>query len=105
VLAGYIVELIFTPMHLVPVNRHLSIIDAGISWNYTTWLNIVFILIGLALLVVFFRSGSGSMLTMMGGSPDAGDNHSGDDHSMHNHSGSQDPAPRHPDSSGHDEQR
>ena len=85
VLAGYIVELIFTPLHLVPTNRHLSIIDAGISWNYTTWLNIAFILIGLALLVVFFRTGSGSMLTMMGGSPDSGRDHGGDDPSKHTH--------------------
>jgi hypothetical protein len=48
---------------LVPTNRHLSIVDAGITWNYTTWLNIIFIVIGAILLVVFFRSGSG----MMGG--------------------------------------
>ncbi len=87
VLAGYVVELIFTPLHLVPTNRHLSIIDAGISWNYTTWLNIVFILIGLALLVVFFRTGSGSMLKMMGGSPDSGENTSGENDSKENRSG------------------
>ncbi|HEY1530206.1 MAG TPA: permease [Galbitalea sp.] len=70
VLAGYAVELIFTPLGLVPHNRHLAILEAGISWDYTTWLNIVFILVGMALLVVFFRSGSGSMVKMMGGSPD-----------------------------------
>ncbi|MEO8222407.1 MAG: permease [Specibacter sp.] len=99
VLAGYIVELIFTPLHLVPTNRHLSIIDAGISWNYTTWLNIAFILIGLALLVVFFRTGSGSMLKMMGGSPDSGHDHTGEDHSndghpMDHHPSHQNHAPR-----------
>ena len=87
VLAGYVVELIFTPLHLVPTNRHLSIIDAGISWNYTTWLNIVFILIALVLLVVFFRTGSGGMLKMMGGSPDTGENTSGENTSGHEHSG------------------
>jgi uncharacterized membrane protein YraQ (UPF0718 family) len=68
-LAGYVVEIIFTPLGLVPTNRHLSITDVGITWNYTTWLNIVFIIIGIALLAVFYRSGSGSMLRMMGGSP------------------------------------
>jgi uncharacterized membrane protein YraQ (UPF0718 family) len=97
VLAGYVVELIFTPLHLVPTNRHLSIIDAGISWNYTTWLNIVFILIALALLVVFFRTGSGSMLTMMGGTPDPEGNNpegntSGEDTSGHKHTGHESPA-------------
>ncbi len=94
VLAGYVVELIFTPLHLVPADRNLSIVEAGISWNYTTWLNIVFILIALVLVVVFFRSGSGSMLKMMGGAPDAGHDHSGDDDSDH-----EGPAHRHPDSS------
>ena len=99
VLAGYVVELTFTPLHLVPTNRHLAIIDTGIGWNYTTWLNIAFILIGLALLVVFFRSGSGSMLKMMGGSPGSGHDHSGDDHSTHGRSDHEDHAHRHPDSS------
>ena len=70
--AGYLVELIFTPLHLVPSNRHLSIVNSTISWNYTTWLNIVFLLLAAILLIVFFRSGSGSMLKMMGGAPDAG---------------------------------
>jgi uncharacterized protein len=71
VLAGYAIELIITPLGLVPHNRHLAILDSGFSWNYTTWLNIVFVLVGAALLVVFLRSGSGSMLRMMGGSPES----------------------------------
>lgn len=71
-LAGYVVELIFTPVGLVPTDRHLAAIVAGISWNYTTWLNIAFIALGAILLIVFFRSGSGMMLRMMGGSPSTG---------------------------------
>lgn len=69
-LAGYLVELIFTPLGLVPTNRHLTAVDAGISWNYTTWLNIAFLAIGAILVTVFLRSGSGMMLRMMGGAPD-----------------------------------
>ncbi|RFA06495.1 hypothetical protein B7R54_19195 [Subtercola boreus] len=84
VLAGYAVELIFTPLSLVPTNRNLTIVDDGISWNYTTWLNIIFILLGAVLVIVFYRSGSGPMLKMMGGSPDAGHDH---DHSDHHQSG------------------
>lgn len=72
VVAGYLVELIFTPLHLVPSNRSVMLMDSGLSWNYTTWLNIVFLAIALVLIVVFVRSGSWSMLRMMGGSPDAG---------------------------------
>lgn len=69
--AGYVVELIFTPLHLVPTNRQLTIVDSGISFNYTTWLNIAFLLLAAFLLIVFYRSGSGPMLRMMGGSPAA----------------------------------
>ncbi|MDP9028735.1 MAG: permease [Actinomycetota bacterium] len=94
-LAGYVVELIFTPLHLVPTNRHLSIVDAGVSWNYTTWLNIAFILIGLILLIVFFRSGSGTMLNMMGGSPDASHDHDSHDHTAHEHHHPDDSPERH----------
>jgi uncharacterized membrane protein YraQ (UPF0718 family) len=86
-LAGYIVELIFTPLALVPTNRHLSVVDVGISWNYTTWLNIIFITLGVILLIVFYRSGSGMMLRIMGGSPDADHNHHDHtEHSDHDHS-------------------
>ncbi|WP_392341562.1 permease (plasmid) [Leifsonia sp. P73] len=70
VLAGYAVELVFTPLGLVPQDRNLAIGQGGISWNYTTWLNIVFIALAGFLLVVFFRTGSGPMLRMMGGRPD-----------------------------------
>jgi uncharacterized membrane protein YraQ (UPF0718 family) len=77
-IAGYLVELLFTPLHLVPTNRNLTIIDSGISWNYTTWLNIAFLVLAAILLVVFFRSGSGSMLRMMGGSPETGHEHEHD---------------------------
>jgi uncharacterized membrane protein YraQ (UPF0718 family) len=87
VLAGYVVELLFTPLGLVPHNRNLTILDPGVSWNYTTFLNIAFIILTTILLIVFFRSGSGSMLKMMGGSPDSGHDHGSHDHGSHNHSG------------------
>ena len=70
VVAGYAVELIFTPIGLIPTNRHLSIVTSTITWNYTTWLNIVFLASAALLLAVFIRTGSWSMLRMMGGAPD-----------------------------------
>ncbi|MBW4043320.1 MAG: permease [Acidobacteria bacterium] len=69
--AGYVVELLFTPLGLVPSNRNVSMLESSISWNYTTWLNIVFLALAAFLLVWFFRSGSGPMLRMMGGSAEA----------------------------------
>jgi uncharacterized membrane protein YraQ (UPF0718 family) len=70
VLAGYAVELIFNLLHLVPGQRTASVIEAHIAWNYTTWLNIAFLILAAVLLARFFTSGGLPMLTMMGGSPD-----------------------------------
>jgi uncharacterized protein len=65
--------------HLVPRQRNASVIEASISWNYTTWLNIAFLVLAAALLVRFFTSGGMPMLRMMGGSPEdaAHDDHHG----------------------------
>jgi uncharacterized membrane protein YraQ (UPF0718 family) len=82
VLAGYAVELIFKLAHLVPRQRNATVIEAQVSWNYTTWLDIVFLILAAVLLVRFFTSGGLAMLRMMGGSP--GDV-ARDDH--HNHEG------------------
>ncbi len=74
-LAGYVVEIVFGGLGLVPSPATATIPDEGVSWNYTTWLNIVFGLLAVVLLVRFFRTGGMSMLRMMGGPPDA--EHSG----------------------------
>lgn len=73
VIAGYVVELLFTPLGLVPQDRALTIAEGGIQWNYTTWLNIIFLILAAFLIVTFFRTGSGRMLSMMGGVPEGVD--------------------------------
>jgi uncharacterized membrane protein YraQ (UPF0718 family) len=77
VVAGYAVELIFKLLHLVPGQRNASVMEAHISWDYTTWLNIAFLLLAVLLLVRFFTSGGRPMLRMMGGSPDGEHHHPG----------------------------
>src|SRR6266566_1731328 len=69
VAAGYIVEFLFGGLGLIPAERTAKVTDTGIQWNYTTVLNIVFLLLAGALLVRFFSSGGGPMLKMMDGSP------------------------------------
>ena len=82
VLAGYIVEFTFSGLGLIPASRTAKVGETGIVWNYTTYLNIVFITVAVALVVRFFRSGGGAMLKMMGGGPGAaGDQHAG--HAAH----------------------
>jgi uncharacterized membrane protein YraQ (UPF0718 family) len=71
VLAGYLIEIIFTPLHLVPSgHRHASVGEAAITWNYTTFLNIGFLLLAAALVWRFLVTGGREMLAMMGGGPD-----------------------------------
>jgi uncharacterized membrane protein YraQ (UPF0718 family) len=72
VTAGYVVELLFGGLDLVPDPADAKIPMEGVSWNYTTWLNIAFLLLAAALCVRFWRTGGVPMLRMMGGSPDTG---------------------------------
>ena len=43
--------------------------STSITWNYTTWLNILVLLLAAALVARFFRTGGRPMLAMMGGNP------------------------------------
>jgi uncharacterized membrane protein YraQ (UPF0718 family) len=83
VIAGYLVELIFTALHLVPTGaRHATVGQTGISWNYTSWLNIVFLFLAATLIWRFYATGGRHMLTVMGGGPDPTSEHG---QSGHNH--------------------
>ena len=87
VIAGYLVELLFGATGLIPAQRNATVMHAEISWNYTTWLNIIFLLIAAMLVARFVTSGGGPMLRMMGGSPDSADPH------HHHHHDAGDPHP------------
>ena len=71
VVAGYLIEVVFGLLHLVPAARKAQVIEAHISWNYTSVLNIVFLVLAAALVVRFVRSGGIPMLEMMNGEPEA----------------------------------
>ncbi|WP_405867091.1 permease [Streptomyces sp. NBC_01515] len=83
--AGYIVEFAFGGLGLIPDQADAKIPDDGITWNYTTWLNIVFLLLAASLVVRFLRSGGPAMLRMMGGSPDQGEQEHAHEHHDHHH--------------------
>ena len=70
VMAGYAVELLFGASGLIPLTRNAKVLNATVSWDYTTYLNIVFIVVAVALVWRFFRSGGAMMLKMMGGNPE-----------------------------------
>ncbi|WP_244975631.1 permease [Mycobacterium kubicae] len=91
VAAGYLVELLFGAADLIPSQRNAMVMESGISWNYTTWLNIVFLVVAAVLVARFFTTGGMPMLRMMGGSPDAEHDHGG--HECHGDQGGH--APEH----------
>lgn len=72
VVAGYLVELVFGTTHLTPTQRNAMVLEASISWNYTTWLNIGFLVLAIILVARFIASDGLPMVRMMGGAPDGG---------------------------------
>ena len=63
--AAYIVELIFGIAGLVPQHYSAQIFEAHITWNYTTWLNVVFLGVAALLVWRFLKTGGPEMLRMM----------------------------------------
>ncbi|MFE3644928.1 permease [Streptomyces sp. NPDC059169] len=69
VLAAYAVEFVFGALGLVPDQARAKLPEGGVRWDYTTWLNIAFLLLAAAFVVRFVRTGGARMLRMMGGDP------------------------------------
>jgi uncharacterized membrane protein YraQ (UPF0718 family) len=69
VAAGLVVEFLFDALGLIPTSRHAKVVEAGITFNYTTWLNIVFLGLAAVLIVRFLRTGGPAMLRTMGKPP------------------------------------
>ncbi|MEO7019836.1 MAG: permease [Ktedonobacteraceae bacterium] len=67
--AGYVVELLFGMLGIIPHNRNVVVLTEGISWNYSTILNILFLVLAVVLVTRFIRTGGLPMLRMMGKPP------------------------------------
>jgi uncharacterized membrane protein YraQ (UPF0718 family) len=66
VLAGLVVEFVFGGLGLVPEKRDAKVVEASVTLNYTTVLNVVFLALAAALVWRYFRRGGGlAMLRMM----------------------------------------
>jgi hypothetical protein len=75
VVAGYIIELLFNGLGLVPAARHARIDEMAIHWDYTSVLNILAIALAAGLIYRFVRTGGLPMLKMMGGEPEGDGEH------------------------------
>jgi len=63
--AALIVEVIFSLLGLVPTERNARVVEASVAWNYTSWLNITFLLLAALLIWRFLRTGGPAMLRTM----------------------------------------
>ena len=76
--AALVVEALFQSLGWVPTERRTAVVDAAITFNYTSVLDIVFGAVFIVLLIIFFRTGGPQMMRMM----DEGE-HDHDAHGMH----------------------
>jgi uncharacterized membrane protein YraQ (UPF0718 family) len=64
-IAAVVVEFLFQAAGLIPSHRSARIIETAISFNYTSVLNIIFLVIAALLLVRFFKTDGPKMLAHM----------------------------------------
>src|SRR5437870_1625282 len=66
VATGLTVEFLFQALGIERHTRNAKVVMASVSWNYTTYLNVVFLLLAAALVWRYFHRGGGwAMLKMM----------------------------------------
>jgi uncharacterized membrane protein YraQ (UPF0718 family) len=63
--AALIVDLIFGGFALIPSEHKARVVEASITWNYTTWLNLAFLVLAGLLVWRFLQTGGREMLRMM----------------------------------------
>lgn len=64
-IAGFLVSALFKLLNLIPTGRNINLSAITISFNYTAWLNIVFLLLAGVLTFWFFKTDGQKMLKMM----------------------------------------
>src|SRR5467141_4315999 len=65
VVAALIVEFLFQGLGLIPQHRAARVVEASITWDYTTWFNIAFLILAGLLVWRFLKTGGPAMLRMM----------------------------------------
>jgi uncharacterized protein len=63
--AALIIEFLFQTAGWIPQQRKVQIVEASVTLNYTTILNMIFLIFAASLLVRFFRTGGPDMLRYM----------------------------------------
>src|SRR5467141_2170524 len=63
--AALIIDLIFGAFALIPPEHKAQVVEASITWNYTSWLNLAFVVLAGLLVWRFLQTGGPAMLRMM----------------------------------------
>jgi uncharacterized protein len=63
--AAFIVEAAFGALGLIPEERKAQVVEAAVIWDYTTWLNVIFLILAALLVWRFMKTGGPAMLRMM----------------------------------------
>jgi len=96
VIAGFVIELVFQALGLVPAHRFIGVFETRPAWNYTTVLDLVALAVCAILGWRFVRTGGVAMLRMMESPMAAGgddghammahhDHHDHHEHDEHHH--------------------
>jgi uncharacterized protein len=70
--AGLGVDLVFEALGLVPQTRNAKVVEASITLNYTSVLNVVFLVLAAVLVLRFLRTKGLEMPRMMNAAPGPG---------------------------------
>ena len=67
--------MIFSGLALIPLERTARVVEASVTWNYATWLNLAFLILAEFLIWRFLKTGGPAMLRMMNRPADHGSAH------------------------------
>jgi uncharacterized protein len=83
VAAGLVVEFVFQGLGIERHARNAKVEMASVTWNYTTYLNIVFLLLGASLVWRYFRRGGGWAMLKLMDEPTGHEHHAHHAHAHH----------------------
>jgi hypothetical protein len=72
VVAGFVIEILFQALGLVPQHHHIEVFQTAPSWNYTTFLDLAALAIAAVLGWRFLTTGGLAMLRSMESAPSPG---------------------------------
>jgi uncharacterized membrane protein YraQ (UPF0718 family) len=81
--AAYVIEILFGLAGLVPQDRSIDVMQQGITWNYTSLLDIIALVVSAVLVWRFMRTGGPEMLAAM--EAPGGHDHACHGHAHHHH--------------------